>query len=212
MDTKTNRIRYISETFVSPLRFVGIMTVVVAAYDTGRAVLSFLELVRTPDMDILLVLLWLLTAPLTFGASVCFFYAAKKIYDGQGADLAITIAFGLMILSSVANLISQASILNGKAISILVLCGVTLICYVIGFLYFQGIGTRLMAMFAGGLGVACATYYLVIGIRLVLAEPQQILGYLFTSYLTATMIAMTTLLAILSLGVGIPTEIDDSDK
>ena len=196
---KNNSIRFLNDMFTAPLRIITIFTVVIAAYDVGRAVLSFVEYSRGEGIDMLLVLLYLLPAPLTFATAVLLFYAAKSILEGKGADMIVTIAFGLMVLSSVANLIVEASTLSSSAISWIILFAIVLICYIIGFLYYQGIGNRALAIFGGGLGLACAVYCLINGIILVTNEPRQIGGYLFTSYLTATMIALNILMFILSL-------------
>ena len=195
---------------LSPLRYVLIFTVVIAAYDVGRAVLAFIDLVKQPEMDTLLVLLWLLSAPLTF--SVALFYACKCILDGKNASMPITIGFGLMILSSVSGLISQVNILNGEGLSIVILCGLVLVCYIIVFLQYQRIGTKPLTIFAAVMGVLCGGYYLANGIKLVIEEPNQLLGYLFTSYFTAFLIAVATLLFVITIGFGPIIEEVDGDE
>ena len=202
MDNQMDDVRINSPSLLNPLRILLIMTVVIAAYDTGRAVLSFIELVRQPSMDVLLVILWLLTAPLTFTAAVALFYAQKRLQEGERVNMPITIGFAAMVLSSVSSLLSQASILNGNGLSIMILCGLVLVCYIILFLYYQRIGVKALAVFASVMGVLCGGYYLVQGVVLVAHEPQQILGYLFTSYLTALMIALSALFFVLTVGFG----------
>ncbi|MBO4396421.1 MAG: hypothetical protein J5819_08760 [Eubacterium sp.] len=194
MNNESGSISFRYEGLLSPLRYILLITVVISAYDTGRAILSLIELARKPGMDLLLVILWLIAAPLTFATTVCLFYACKRLREGHSPNMPITIGFGLMVLSSVANLISQVNILNGNGLSIVILCGIVLICYVICFLYYQRIGTKLMTWFAAGLNVLCGGYYLINGIKLVVEQPDQLLGYLFTSYATAFLIAVSVLL------------------
>ncbi len=210
MNNQNDEIRISNPAFLAPLRILLIFTVVIAAYDTGRAILSFVELVRQPNMDVLLVLLWLLTAPLTFAASVCFFYAYKRLTEGANVSMPVTLGFGAMVLSSVSNLLSQASILNGNGLSIMILCGIVLVCYIICFLYYQRIGVKALTVFAAIMGVLCGLYYLIQGAKLVIDEPQQILGYLFTSYLTCLLIAVSVLIFVLAIDVGpVIEEVDE---
>ncbi len=201
MNNESGSITFRYEGLLSPLRYILLFTVVISAYDTGRAVLSLIELARKPGMDILLVVLWLLTAPLTFAATVFLFYACKCLREGKSAAMPTTIAFGLMILSSVSNLISQVNILNGNGLSIVILCGIVLVCYIICFLYYQRIGTKMMTWFAAGLNVLCGGYYLINGIKLVIEQPDQLLGYLFTSYATAFLISVSVLIFTIAVGM-----------
>ena len=216
MNSKKNgSIRYLNDLFTAPLRIITIFAVVISAYDVGRAILSFVEFTRGEGFDMLLVVLFLLPAPLTFASAFLLFYAAKSVLEGKNADMAVTIAFGLMVLSSISYLIAEASTLS-EAVSLIVLCAIVLVCYVIEFLYYQGIGNRALAIFAGGMGLACAVYSLINGIILVVHEPRQIGGYLFTSYLAALMIALTVLMFILSLAPDnlleeVDAENDESD-
>ncbi|MBR6228342.1 MAG: hypothetical protein IKQ97_01230 [Eubacterium sp.] len=212
MNSQLDEIRIDKPNLLSPLRYVLIVTVVISAYDVGRAILSFIDLVRQPDMDVLLVLLWLLAAPLTFAASVFLFYACKCMMDGKNSSMPITVGFGLMILSSVSGLISQVNILHGEGLSIVILCGLVLVCYIIIFLQYQRIGSRPLTIFAAIMNVLCGGYYLVNGIKLVINEPNQLLGYLFTSYATAFLIALSVLLFVLTVDYGpIIEEIDGDD-
>ena len=210
MESQIDEIRIKNTMFMSVLRIILTITVVVAAYDTGRAILSFIELVRKPGMHVLLVLLWLLTAPLTFAAAVCLFYAYKRLTEGANVTMPVTIGFGLMILSSVSNLISQSSILNGNGLSIMILCGIVLVCYIICFMYYQRIGSRPLTIFAAGMGVLCGGYYIIQGAILIADEPEQILGYLFTSYMTTLMIALSTFFFVITVGFG--PKIYDKDE
>ncbi|MBO6108726.1 MAG: hypothetical protein J6P16_04905 [Eubacterium sp.] len=212
MNSELEEISIGREGLMNPLRYVLTFAIVISAYDTGRAILSFIELMRLPEMDVLLVLLWLLTAPLSFAAVFFFFFSCKKLREGRSAGMTITIAFGLMILSSVSNLISQASILNGNGLSIMILCAIVLVCYIICFLYYQRIGTKFLTYFAAAMNVLCGGYYLLNGIKLVIDEPDQLLGYLFTSYFTAFLVAVSVLLFVLTVDYGPVIEIVDEDE
>lgn len=202
MNNQLDELQFKNVRFISPLRMILLLTVVIAAYDTGRAVLAFIDLVKKPGMDILLVFLWLLTAPLTFAAAVSLFYAYKKLTDGANIAMPVTIGFGLMVLSSVSNLISQSSILNGNGLSIMILCAIVLVCYGICFLHYQHLGVREMTIFAAGMGVLCGGYYVVQGAILIGVEPDQLLGYLFSSYVTSLMIALSTFFFVLAIDYG----------
>ena len=198
---------------LTPLRMLLTFTVVISAYDTGQAVLSFIELAKQPGMDTMLVLIWLLSAPMSFICAVCLFLSIKKLREGKSASMTLTVGIGAMVLSSVAALISQANVLNGKALSILVLCGIVLVCYVIVFLYYQKIGAKPLTIFAAVMGVLCGGYYLLNGIVLVKDQPEQILGYLFSSYLTAFLVAISVLIYTLTVGIGpVIEEVEEDDR
>ncbi|MBR1873649.1 MAG: hypothetical protein IJ807_01990 [Eubacterium sp.] len=206
-------IRIERPSFLTPLRVLLTFTVVISAYDTGQAVLSLIELAGQPGMDGMLVFIWLLSAPLSFICAVCLFLSVKKLREGKSASMTLTVGIGAMVLSSVAALISQANILNGRALSIMVLCGIVLVCYVIIFLYYQKIGTKPLTIFAAVMGVLCGGYYLMNGILLIKDQPEQILGYLFVSYLTAFLVAVCILVYTFAVGVGpVIEEVDSDDR
>ena len=199
--------------FLTPLRILLTFAVVVSAYATGRAVFQFIDMMKMPEMDGLLVFIWLLAAPLSFVCVVALFYSVMKLREGKSVSMALGVAFGSMVLSSVAQLISQANILNGRGLTIMLLCGIVLICYVIIFLYYQKIGTRPLTYFAAVMGVLCGGCYLYNGILIVREQTDLILGYLFASYLTAFLVAVSSLIYTLAIGVGpVIEELDEEDK
>ncbi|MEE3468517.1 MAG: hypothetical protein VZQ83_08760, partial [Eubacterium sp.] len=79
---------------------------------------------------------------------------------------------------------------------------IVLVCYVICFLYYQRIGVKALTVFAAVMGVLCGVYYLIQGAMLIANEPNQVLGYLFTSYVTAFLIALSVLVFTLTIGYG----------
>ena len=192
---KSNSIRYLNELFSMPLRLISIFTVVISAYAIGRAILLFVETVKIPGMSMLLVLLFSLPSFLTFAAVFLLAFAAKKIREGAGGDRFVTIAFGLMILSSLSFMMSQFGTLKlPEDMSSIILCAIVLICYVIIFLYFQGMGNRALAVFAGIMGLACGVYYVIYGAGL-----NNVLSYDFVSCVDSCMIALTTLMFVLTM-------------
>ena len=79
-------IRIERTSLLTPLRMLLTFTVVISAYDTGQAVLSFIELAKQPGMDTMLVLIWLLSAPMSFSVS--------GVSDGQ--FICISVSFSAL--------------------------------------------------------------------------------------------------------------------
>ena len=69
-------------------------------------------------------------------------------------------------------------------------------------MHYQKIGVKPLTLFAAGMGVLCGLYYVIQGVMLVANEPKQILGYLFTSYLTSLMIAASVFFFVLTVDYG----------
>ena len=221
-----DEIRIQNPIFLKALRVMLIATVIITAYDTGQAVIAFVRRVSHPDMDILLVFLWLLADPLMLVAAFCLFYAFKRMLEGATVSLPVTIGFGALILGSVANLISKGTTINNRGaeidnplygISLVILYCLILVCYIIIFLYYQKIGSRVLALFAGGMGLLCGAYLFLNGIILVLNEPEQFIGYFFSTYVSAFAIAGSSMLFLLTADFGpmiedaTPTSTTDTD-
>ena len=192
------------------------LAILASCFHVFSAVLSFIEYMNAirggASIDMLLIILYLLPALLTLLSDVLLLVSGIMLYTNGNADLTMTIGIGLMVLSSISNLIVEASTLSGNGISWIIIFAIVLICYIIIFLYFQGIGNRALAIFAGGLGLACAVYCLINGVILVIHEPRQINGYLFRSYLTATVMALDVLMFILlTIPDNLMEVVDDSD-
>lgn len=197
--------------FLKAFRVVLLATVIITAYDTGQAVIAFVRRVSHPDMDVFLVFLWLLSDPLMLVSAFCLFYAYKRMSEGATVQLPVTIGFGSMVLGSVANLISKGTTINNRGaeidnplygISLVILYCLILVCYIIIFLYYQNIGPKILAIFAGGMGLLCGAYLLLNGFLLVISEPDQFIGYFFSNYLASCAIAASSMLFLLTADFG----------
>ncbi len=197
--------------FLKALRVVLIASVIITAYDSGQAILAFVRRVSHPDMDVFLVFLWLLSDPLMLVTAFCLFYAYKRMSEGATVQLPVTIGFGSMVLGSVANLISKGTTLSNRGsevndslygISLVILYSLILVCYIIIFLYYQNIGPKVLALFAGGMGVLCGAYLFLNGIVLILNEPEQFIGYFFSNYVSAFAISAASMLFLLTADFG----------
>ena len=206
-----DEIRIQNPIFLKALRAVLLATVIITAYDTGQAVIAFVRRISHPDMDVLLVFLWLLADPLMLVAAFCLFYAYKRLLEGATVSLPVTIGFGSLILGSVANLISKGTTINNRGaevdnplygISLVILYCLILVCYIIIFLYYQKIGPRVLALFAGGMGVLCGAYLFLNGIIIVINEPNQFIGYFFSTYVSTFVIAASSMLFLLTTDFG----------
>ncbi|MCR4605522.1 MAG: hypothetical protein K5639_05930 [Eubacterium sp.] len=194
-----NSIRYLNEFFTTPLRIIAVFTVVISAYDVGRGVLLLVDCFKDERVSLLLALLFVLPAFLSFASAFLIAFAAKRIREGIGSDVQVRIALGSLILSAISFMMSQFGTLNlPDEMSSIILSAIVLICFVIVFLYYQGMGNRALAVFAGIMGLACGVYYLIYGATLLKDDINNVLSYDFVSCVTSCMIALLVLIFVLS--------------
>ncbi len=124
---------------------------------------------RSENLSALVIVLFLLVTPLTFVA-VCFFVKGiHKIHMQKNGDSDLVMGFAFMTLALVDNLIYLTVHFDGDgAYTILALAGIELVCIILYFLYYQGIGNYIL--------VLCGGVLLIVGMGIELIDAIRYLG------------------------------------
>ena len=200
-----NAISLEGRTWTIPLSIVTLITLLVGAYSLVQSVLELVQYYEAGEWSMLVVIIFLLVTPLGFGAALLFAFGVHRIATDEGGDNPVILGFALMVLASVDNLIYVSIRYGSDAISFYILGGIELICYVIGFLYYQGLGPKALAV--------CAAVILVVGTALELEEAIRYFvsvsyynfgGYYFVQTLLDLLLGVVSLLFAMGLRRQIP--------
>lgn len=151
-----NILRISKTIWKAPLRIVSLLAFFLGACSLVQCVLMMMTYYEQQNLSMLVVFIFLAVTPFTFGASLFFAIGIHRIAGGIGADRQIVLGFAMMILAAVDNLIYISIHHSGDSLSFYLLGGIEIICYVIGFLYYQDLGTFPLALCGAILLVACA--------------------------------------------------------
>lgn len=163
-----------------------------------QSVFVFLADLRMEEVSMLVVVIYLLVTPFSFLASIFFAIFVHQTGRGYGKDMQIVLGYALMVMAAVDNLIYVSIHHAGDALSFYILGGIEVICMVICFLYYQGIGNVGILLCGVILYVACTLLELEEAIRYFLS----IQYYDFTGYYFAQTV-LDFLLALIGLGFAI---------
>ncbi len=154
-----------------PMRVLTLINLFLASFTLVQCVLLLVDYYNYYDISMAVVVIFLLITPFAFATSLFFAFGTHKICQGIGADNNIVIGFALLILMAVDNLIYIPIRYgyDGDALSFMILGAIELICLVIFFLYFQGIGNKALTLCAGILLILSFGYELIEAIRLLTA-------------------------------------------
>lgn len=164
-----NILRISKGTWKIPLRVLSLLAFFFGACSLVQCVLMLMKYYEQQNLSMLVVFIFLLITPLTFGASVFFAFGVHRICAGIGADRQIVLGFAMMILASVDNLIYVSIHHSGDALSFYLLGAIQVICFIICFLYYQDIGTFALTLCASVLLVGCAALELIEAVRYILS-------------------------------------------
>ncbi len=180
------------------LRIFTWITLFLGAYSMVQSVFVFLADLRMEEVSMLVVVIYLLVTPFSFLASIFFAIFVHQTGRGYGKDMQIVLGYALMVMAAVDNLIYVSIHHAGDALSFYILGGIEVICMVICFLYYQGIGNVGILLCGVILYVACTLLELEEAIRYFLS----IQYYDFTGYYFAQTV-LDFLLALIGLGFAI---------
>lgn len=142
--------------FRAVLRIITLMTFFICSCSMVQSVLMFLKYYEQKNLSMLVVFLFLMVSPLTFLASLFFVYGIHRMAGGTGADLAIVLGYAMLVLTAVDDLVYISVQEGGDIISLYLLGGIRLTCYMICFLYYQDYVNGPLAFCACVLLAACA--------------------------------------------------------
>ncbi len=192
------------------LRVLSLITFFIGAYTLVQSVLELISYFEAKDVSMLVVVLYILVTPLCFVAALFFAISVHKMAMGEEGEQKIVLAYAVLVLSAVDNLIYVSVHHAGDAISFYLLAGIELVCFVVLFLYYQGWGIRMLALSSAILLIACTALELEEAVRyFATAEAvvlQDWIGYYFSQSVLSFLIALQSLLFLFGLKKEIPVK------
>ena len=122
---------------------------------------------------------------------------------GLGACDVFVLLFGILLMAAVDNLVYISIHNEGDSLSLFILGGIELVCFVICFLYYQGIGNFAMTLCAVILVMAAEALKLEEAVRyLSFIGIYAFNGYYFVERLSETLLAVESLLLVFAVKRG----------
>ena len=133
----------------SAMRILSWILLFLGAFSMAQAVRIFVNEVNLGQVSIPVVIVFLFLTPFMLLAAWFAAFGVHKTVQGQNGGSSLVLAYAMLILASVDNLV-YIPIHYGSdtATSFFILGGIELVAVVLLFLYFQGMGAKVMALFA----------------------------------------------------------------
>lgn len=177
------------------LRVMTLVTLFAGAYTLVQSVLLLIQDLEIPDLSILVVVIYLLATPFAFAAALLWAYSIHRMAQTGNGDLALVLGYAMMIMVNIDKLVYVSIHREGDSVSFVILSGIKLVCFVICFLHYQGIGNRGITLFAAILLVASAALELEEAVRYLIETGYYALNsYYFIQTLLEGLLATEGLL------------------
>ncbi len=177
------------------LRVLTLITLFAGAYALVQSVLLLIQDLEIPDLSILVVVIYLLGTPFAFLAALLWAYSVHRMTQAGNGDLALVVGFAMMIMVNIDKLVYVSIHHEEDSVSFVILSGIKLVCFVICFLHYQGIGNRGITLFAAILLVASAALELEEAVRYLIGMSYYALNsYYFVQTLLEALLASEGLL------------------
>ena len=135
--------------FKIPARVLTLITLFLSAVALVQSGMILVNEVRLGEVAVPVVVIFLLVTPLAFAGAVFMALAGHRMASEEGGMSALVFGYAMMTLVSVDTLIYiPIHYAKEDALTFYVLGGIELICTVILFFYFQGMGPRILALVA----------------------------------------------------------------
>ncbi|MCI8793133.1 MAG: hypothetical protein HFG38_10095 [Eubacterium sp.] len=185
------------------LRVLTLITLFAGAYALVQSVLLLIQDLEIPDLSILVVVIYLLATPFAFLAALMWAYSVHRMAQAGNGDLALVLGFAMMIMVNIDKMVYVSIHREGDSISFVILSGIKLVCFVICFLHYQGIGNRGITLFAAILLVASAALELEEAVRYLIGTGYYALNsYYFIQTLLEGLLASESLLFVFGIKKG----------
>lgn len=192
------------------LRILTLITFFVGAYTLVQSVLELIYYFEAKNVSMLVVGLYVLVTPLCFAASLFFAFSIHRMAMGQIVDQKILLAYALLLLSAVDNLIYVSVHRAGDAMSFYLLAGIELVCVIVFFLYYYGLDIHMLTLCAAVLYLACTGLELEEAVRYYATAENVVLadwgGYYFSQTLLSFLLALLSFLFVFGLKREIPVK------
>ena len=185
------------------LRVLSLVTLFAGAYALVQGILLVIRDWEMQNVSMLVVMIYVLVTPLGFVAALLWAYSVHRMARTENGDMAIIIGYAMMLMAAVDNLIYISIHNEGDSLSLFILGGIELVCFMICFLYYQGIGSHVITLCATILLVAVATLRLEETIRYLASIGSYAFnGYYFVQMLLETLLAVESLLFVFAVKKG----------
>lgn len=185
------------------LRILTLVTLFAGSYALVQAILLVIRDWEMQNVSMLVVTIYVLVTPFAFTAALFWAYSVHRMAQTGNGDMALILGYAMMLMAAVDNLVYISIHRDGDSLSLFILGGIELVCFVICFLYYQGIGNFAMTL--------CAVILIVAAEALKLEEAVRYLsfiglyafnGYYFVERLLETLLAVESLLFVFAVKRG----------
>ena len=185
------------------LRVLSLVTLFAGAYALVQAILLVIRDWEMQNVSMLVVMIYVLVTPLGFAASLLWAYSIHRMARTENGDMAVILGYAMMLMAAVDNLIYISIHNEGDSLNLFILGGIELVCFVICFLYYQGLGSHIMTLCAAILLVAVAALRLEETVRyLAVIGSYAFNGYYFIQMVLETLLAVESLLFVFAVKKG----------
>jgi hypothetical protein len=192
------------KTWATVLRVMTIITLFLGAYTMVQSVFVWVQDFHEQNVSMLVVAIYLLVTPFSFLAALFFAFGVHRISRGDGGDMQIVLGYAMAVMAAVDNLIYVSVHHSSDSLSFYILGGIEFICFVICFLYYQGIGSWAVTLCAAILLVACTLLKTEEAVRYFISiQYYTFTGYYFSQVILDLLIAAEGLLFVISMENGI---------
>lgn len=185
------------------LRVLSLVTLFTGAYALVQGILLVIRDWEMQNVSMLVVMIYVLVTPLGFVAALLWAYSVHRMARTENGDMAIILGYAMMLMASVDNLIYISIHNEGDSLSLFILGGIELVCFMICFLYYQRIGSHVITLCAALLLVAVAALRLEETVRYLAGIGSYAFnGYYFVQMLLETLLAVESLLFVFAVKKG----------
>ena len=177
------------------LRVLTLIGLFFGAYALVQAVFALIQYYQAQDVSMLVVVVYLLVIPFMSAAAVLFTFFVHRAARGEGSDGLMILGFAMTVMAAVDNLIYISIHHSGDSVSFYILGGIELVCFIICFLYYQGIGGWGVTLCASILITACMALELEEAVRYFASIGEyDFTGFYFAKTLLNLIVAVESLL------------------
>ena len=185
------------------LRVLTLVTLFAGSYALVQAILLVIRDWELQNVSMLVVMIYVLVTPFAFAASLFWAYSVHRMAQTANGDMALILGYAMMLMAAVDNLVYISIHNEGDSLSLFILGGIELVCFVICFLYYQGIGYFAMTLCAVILVMAAEALKLEEAVRyLSFIGIYAFNGYYFVERLSETLLAVESLLLVFAVKRG----------
>lgn len=199
--------------FTSVLRILTLVGFFIAAVLLVQVIINLMDFVKQNDISMAVVVLYYLQDVFFVISAVFFAFGVHKIASGAAGDNMILYGFASIILGSIDSLV-YCSVSRNMSWTYYVVYAIMLVCCVILFFYFQGVGSKAMAVFGAIFNFGCILLLLEEMIRYIYSIDTVSLFDIRFAISRVLYFIVGIVAVVLSIGItrGLPSKGADNNK